>query len=541
MLKVFLVEDEVIMRNGIKRNIPWEQEGFTFVGEASDGELAWPLIKKTKPDILITDIRMPFMDGLELSELVRKEMPDTKIIILSGYSEFDYAKQAITLGVTDYLLKPITSEKLMEAVRRVGDIIREEHAHRDLVAQYKKEMQENISLEKKKLFDSIVLQNHSTRELLEQGRLLGMDLTAAFYTVLLFKLMTPGESQTYSKELVYAGERVNEEINRWENVLAFDRGPEGWAFLLKAESQEQMENDLKRLEEKICELLKDNMELRHFCGIGDTVQRMSDIRHSYQSASKAFASRFFVEKSQFVRASQIEKGKLMETQDMSLISVDSSKINRKLVENFLKVGVAEEIDDFVEEYFDNIGPENYRSLMFCHYLIVDMNFCAYQFLESLGLDPAALPGECREVDQFSDYATSPEGMMRYVKRLFTETLRLRDSSARNKYQYIIEAAKTCVLENFQNNEFSMNQAAAMVNISPSYFSTLFRQETGTTFIEYLTDVRLGKAKELLMCTDMRSSEIGYQVGYKDSHYFSYIFKKICGCTPKEYRARKSEG
>ena len=132
-------------------------------------------------------------------------------------------------------------------------------------------------------------------------------------------------------------------------------------------------------------------------------------------------------------------------------------------------------------------------------------------------------------------------MKSYVKKLFEETMRLRDNSARNRYQDLIQNAKKCVMENFQNNEFTMNQAAAMVNISPSYFSTLFRQETGKTFIEYLTEVRLSKAKELLMCTDMRSSEIGYQVGYKDSHYFSYIFKKVCGCTPKEYRSRKSEG
>ena len=108
MLKVFLVEDEVVMRNGIKNNIPWESEGFQFVGEASDGELAYPLIKKEKPDILITDIRMPFMDGLELSRLVKKELPQIKIIILSGYNEFDYAKTAINIGVTDYLLKPIS-------------------------------------------------------------------------------------------------------------------------------------------------------------------------------------------------------------------------------------------------------------------------------------------------------------------------------------------------------------------------------------------------------------------------------------------------
>lgn len=540
MIKVFLVEDEVIMRNGIKRNIPWEREGFTFVGDASDGELAWPLIKKTQPDILITDIRMPFMNGLELSELVRKEMPDTKIIILSGYSEFDYAKQAITLGVTDYLLKPITSEKLMEVVKRVAAVILEERAQRDLVAQYRKEMREHISLEKKRLFDRIVLQDGSAREFLEQGRALGIDLTAACYTVLLFKLMTPDESQAYSKELVSAAERINAGAESWENLLAFDRGPEGWAFLLKSETAEQAEKELGQLEERVRAMLGEDA-VQYFGGVGDTVQRLSDIRGSYQSASKAFASRFFAEKSQFVRACQVESREYREEGDMSLIAVDSSKINRELVENFLRVGVAEEIDDFVEEYFDGIGPENYRSLMFCHYLIVDMNFCACHFLEKLGVNPLELSAECRDVDRFSYYATSEAGMTDYVKKLFRETIRLRDGSVRNKYQSVIEKAKACVLEHFQNNEFSMNQAAAMVNISPGYFSTLFRQETGTTFMEYLTDVRLGRAKELLMCTDLRSSEIGYQVGYKDSHYFSYIFKKICGCTPKEYRARKSEG
>ena len=541
MMKVFLVEDEVIIRNGIKNNIPWEKEGFEFAGEASDGELAWPLIKNTKPDILITDIKMPFMNGLELSELVRREMPDTKIIILSGYSEFEYAKQAITLGVTDYLLKPITSEKLMEVIKRVAAIIQEERAHRDLVAQYKKEMQENISLEKKQLFERIILQNCSTREFLEQGRELGLDLAAAYYTVLLFKLMAQEEHNAYSGELVRATEALNEALGKNENVISFERGPEGWAFILKAESRSEVEENIRKFEENIQEILKEYESVHYFGGVGETVQRMRDIRISYQTASKAFASRFFMEKDQFIQVSQIEDGRHGEERDMSLIAVDSSNIDRKLVEKFLRVGVAEEVNDFVDEYFENIGLQNYRSRMFCHYLIVDMNFCACQFLESLNIDPAALPSECRDVDQFSYYASSADGMKSYVKKLFEETMRLRDNSARNRYQDLIQNAKKCVMENFQNNEFTMNQAAAMVNISPSYFSTLFRQETGKTFIEYLTEVRLSKAKELLMCTDMRSSEIGYQVGYKDSHYFSYIFKKVCGCTPKEYRSRKSEG
>ena len=111
MIKVFLVEDEIIIREGIRYNIDWEKEGLEFVGEASDGELAYPLIQKTKPDILITDIKMPFMDGLELSRLVKQEMPEVKIIILSGYDEFEYAREGIDIGITDYLLKPVSERK----------------------------------------------------------------------------------------------------------------------------------------------------------------------------------------------------------------------------------------------------------------------------------------------------------------------------------------------------------------------------------------------------------------------------------------------
>ena len=151
MIKVFLVEDEIVMRNGIKNNIPWEKEGLEFAGEASDGELAYPLIRKVQPDILITDIRMPFMDGLELSELVKKEFPRIKIIILSGYNEFDYAKQAIHIGVTDYLLKPITAAKLLEAVKKVADVIEKEREDARLMDKYRLEMAENTVLERQRL------------------------------------------------------------------------------------------------------------------------------------------------------------------------------------------------------------------------------------------------------------------------------------------------------------------------------------------------------------------------------------------------------
>lgn len=540
MLKVFLVEDEIIIRNGVKNNIPWEQEGFTFVGEAGDGELAWPLIKQTKPDILITDIRMPFMDGLELSGLVRKELPDTKIIILSGYSEFDYAKQAINLGVANYLLKPISGEKLLEAVKQVADIIREERAQTLLVEQYRLENGENVKVEKIRLFEQIVAGTATTREILDRGELLELDLAAPFYTVLLLKLVDSGESMDSSAQVMEASEKVDEAIMKNPEFFAVERGLEGLAILMKSEEERQAGTQLMNLEKEIQEILTQYPEVSYFGGAGETVQRMRDIRRSYIGASKAFASRFFTEKNRFLTVEQIRELKPAGMKDMSLKSVDASKINRKLVEDFLKSGLEEETKNFVEEYFKNIGHENYESLMFCHYLIVDMNLCASHFLESIGIDSALLPAQCRDVREFADTLQCEEGMISYVTKLFTETIRLRDKSSRNKYMELITAAQKIILENFQNNEFSMNQAAAMVNLSPGYFSTLFRQETGVSFVEHLTGIRLEKAKALLMCTNMRSSEIAYEVGYKDAHYFSYIFKKVCGCTPKEYRARKGE-
>ena len=136
MLKIFLVEDESIVREGLRDNIPWQQYGYQFVGEAGDGEMALPLIQKTKPDVLLTDIKMPFMDGLELSRLVKKALPKTQIIVFSGYNEFDYAKEAIKIGISDYLLKPVTSVSLMDALKKVADKIQEEQEHSRLLERY---------------------------------------------------------------------------------------------------------------------------------------------------------------------------------------------------------------------------------------------------------------------------------------------------------------------------------------------------------------------------------------------------------------------
>ena len=151
MLKVFLVEDEFVIREGIKNNIDWKAHGYEFCGEAGDGELAYPMIQKLRPDIVITDIRMPFMDGLELSRLIRKELPDTEIIILSGYQEFEYAKEAIKLGVAQYLSKPINGGELLAELDELSAKIEEKRIAIQIRERYLQEMEENNLRERKKL------------------------------------------------------------------------------------------------------------------------------------------------------------------------------------------------------------------------------------------------------------------------------------------------------------------------------------------------------------------------------------------------------
>ena len=225
MIKVFLVEDEMLIREGIKNSIQWEKEGYEFVGEASDGELALPMILKEKPDILITDIRMPFMTGLELSRLVKQELPWTKILIISGYDDFEYAKEAIRVGVTEYLLKPISSVKLLETLQSVSEEIFQERKERDLRDIYQQEMQENTELKKMKFFSRLLSGDFSLAEALEEGKEFGMNLSAQMYQIILFKVRAKQTGK--EKEFGQAYAAVEAAAQAYSQIYSVQRSVDG--------------------------------------------------------------------------------------------------------------------------------------------------------------------------------------------------------------------------------------------------------------------------------------------------------------------------
>ncbi len=535
MWKVFLVEDEFVIREGIKKNIDWQANGYEFCGEAGDGELAWPMIQKTKPDIVITDIRMPFMDGLELSRLIKKEMPWIEIIILTGHQEFEYAKEGITLGVAQYLSKPISGEELLREIGVVAQKIEEKRKEQEIKEKYRQEMEENFQKERKELFGYLVTGSKSVTELLELGEKQGMDLSAMWYGIVLMKTQSMNHAQDeYSNSLIEIEERLKL-LDQKKQVLSFDRNLEGKAMLFRADSKEELETIRKEYLEEMEQMLREYDSVRYFGGVGAAVNRLRELSVSFESASHAFAHRYLIGESCILNSTDMEQGVYREQEEFHLHDVNTKQIDRNKIKEFLKLGDQGEVIYFVEEFFKALGTGALKSNIFRQYITMDAYFCVVDFLEGLELmrDEIAAP------DMMSGAQQSQENAMQYVVSIMTRAIELRDGKASNHYGDIVDEVMDYIEKHYAEEELSLNLLASHVNFSPNHLSMVFSQQTGQTFIKYLTDFRMNKAKELLRCTNKRSSAIALEVGYKDSHYFSYLFKKTQGMTPTQYRGGKS--
>lgn len=540
-IKVFLVEDEMVIRRGIKNSIDWEKEGYIFCGEASDGELAYPMIIKEKPDILITDIRMPFMDGLELCKLVKKELPNIKILILSGYDEFDYAKEAIRLGVTEYLLKPISSGKLLEALNGVSESIRREKEDKDLVRKYMEEMRENTEHEKQKFFEQMIAGNLSMADALETGKKYEMNLSAGMYNLLLFRY-TLGKENRKSGELLGEAEYAIEKLTeRLEYVFEFQRGVEGWAFLLMADNEEQMSERVKELSKDLEEIMKNYSTIAYFGGVGQPVARLRELEESFREAERALAARFTMELNRIISVEDIRMAQNVDTlDDIEITSFGEIEKTRTMLEKFLNNGAEDEIDEFVDVYINELPEENLKSVLMRQYIIMDAYIVMMSFCEKIEGIEGEMQAQSEELKNSMKTIQTLEEIKNYIRMLLKKIIGVRDTISGRRYSDIIEIAKDQIRKTYMSDEISLNTIAAEVGMSPNYFSSIFSKEMGKTFVEYLTEIRMDRAKELLMCSSMKTSEIGYEVGYKDPHYFSYIFKKTQNCTPKEFRARGKE-
>lgn len=538
MLKVFLAEDEFIIREGIKNNIDWQAHGYEFCGEASDGELAFPLIQKTRPDILITDIKMPFVDGLALSRLVKKELPETEIIILSGYEEFDYAKEAIQIGVARYLLKPINGETLLQEIDSVAEIILGKQKEKEIREKYQKEMEENSLRDQMDLFQHLVTGDCSMEELLSVAGKLDLKIMAPWYSIVLLKIQSmKHDYEEYSGSIVVVDERIAK-LAEPEHVLIFDRALEGRAFLFKADSEEELLAYQKEYLGDVKEVLSSYVNLRYFGGIGTPVNRLREIPASFEDASHAFAHRYLVAESCILDSSLLMQEGAAEHEDFRISAVNPEQIDRAKMQEFLRTGDLDEVIYFVDEFFGKLDGGAMKSRIFRQYITMDAYFSIVDFLKGLGLQK----DEIEAPDQDSSILQDEKSAMDYIVRIMEKALVLREKKASSRYEDVVSEVIHYIEDNYAQEELSLNLLASHVNFSPNHLSMIFSQQTGQTLIRYLTDYRMNRAKELLRCSSKKSSVISMEVGYKDPHYFSYLFKKTQGMTPTQYRGgRAAEG
>lgn len=530
MIKVFLVEDEFVIREGIKKNIDWAGHGYEFCGEASDGELAFPMIKKEKPDIVITDIRMPFMNGLELSKLIKKEMPWVEIIILSGFEEFEYAKEAIKIGVAQYLTKPISGDDLLKELDTLSTKIEENKREREIREKYLSEMKENTVSERKEFFEKLVTGSESAAELIQSAERLEIKISSIYYNILLSKINVKAQNQdVYSHRLISIEEEIENIIDE-DYVIMFDRDLEGKAFLFKADTEEELNRVISDFCDKLKEIFEKYEGIRYFGGIGEMAERLRDVPSSFETANKAFTKRYFTTESAFVRSDEIEERDVSEDK-FDVENLDVKHLDRSKIKEFLKFGDGAETEYFVDEYLAGLGTNAIKSQIFRQYIIMDVYFSVVEFINSISSDD-----DSQSLNGYKpDLVRTEEESRNYIISLINKGIELREGNVSGHNNDVVDAVKQYIEENFADDELSLNSMASHVNFSPNHLSMVFSQQTGNTLIKYLTDYRMNKAKEFLKCTNKKSSEISLMVGYKDPHYFSYLFKKTQGVTPTQFR------
>ena len=526
MYKVFVVDDEIVIREGLRNNFRWEENGFSLVGEASDGEIALPMIRDERPDILITDIRMPFMDGIALCREVHKVMPWIQIVILSGYDSFEYAKQAISLGVQEYLLKPISSRDLGEVLLRIKDRIERENAERRNLEKLRSQMTAGRQMVLSQVLGNVLmnkLPDEEGEKICTQMRAMGVNLFSPCYTVIEFR--KGGGASTYPD--LHAA--MMQSAENWRETVFLYSNEKALCALVLGDSEQDIEERAYSFARSALDELERSDDSGAWAAIGEMVRHFGDVSRSYQSARHI--RRSFENSGQPLQMRRIigSRDSLPPArQSGQAIGVQSLYEHMKYVD----------LGDFQEHYTGYLRSLRDMGALLPidgKYLYTEALVTAFRIIQEAGGDPKELlDARWLEREEFSqedfDRAAS-EGLT-----VLHRAIKYRDSKGQVKGNPAVNKARQYLAGHFTDPGLTFQEVVDHVAMSTSHFSTLFAQSTGSTFTKYLINLRMTKARELLYNTDMRSSEIAYAVGFSDPHYFSYLFKKQMGVTPSEFRA-----
>ena len=517
--KVFFVDDEASMRAGIRNSVDWENSDFILAGEAPDGEIALSLMEEIKPDILVTDVRMPFMDGLELSKKAKLAMPHLKIIILSGHDEFEYAKQAIAIGVEDYLLKPITSAMLMETLNLVAARLTEEKKE----IKHVEDMKEGERASKVEGLISDLLYGGIDLDLAPiLAEELGCPIMAEHYLVMYIEFHRYSHS---IPEVYYdARESALSILEGSENILLLWQGADRLICVLMDQEEKQLEKKAYSLAREVKNKVEESEQCLVSIALGTVVSHIKDWPKSLTDADISRQYMNLTKRNQIISMQDIRTDSLM----------PFSALHKLPAADKLRYASHGDIPQLVAAHFEGSSS---GSFVYMNYILMDVLMSASKIIEELGGNGNEVLAEYSDVSKLLQASYGAEKMKTLLTGIFEKVITFRDNAAGGAYRDIISKAQKYIQDNFLDKDISIHLVAREVGLSPNYFSTIFSQETGETFISYLTNLRIEHAKLLLKTTSMRTIDISHEIGYNDTQYFSYVFKKKVGMTPKEFRSK----
>ena len=539
LYRILLVDDEEEVRKAIIRNIEWEKLGFQMAQDAENGEDALEKIEQLKPDVIMTDIRMPYMDGLTLTKRIRQKYPSMKILIFSGYDDFEYAQQAIKLNVTEYILKPVNVEELTGILNRVRENLDEEIAQRRDVSMLRRRYLSSLPIIRELFLNDLVQGNVEEADICPKLEEYGVDilnarkLTAAVVSLEPEERLKGRDSSPLQQErkLIPISVRglVEDRLRDYFRFTSFISA--GGITFIAAIDQDSTQTGLIDLLADACKEVQRILGITVTIGVGYSTQRPERIGESYQSAVDALGYKAIV-----------GTGGTIYINDMEPVSRGKLQLNPKdetELENRIKFGTPETIGEAVREIAGRMEDTRAHASQYQVYRFSLIN-CIMRLMQQYDMDLRQIfdaEGDIiRLMGSGHGREEFPVWLTRVACRMNEFINRRRDNTARQ----VIEEAKQYIQDHYQEPDLSVEMVCRQLHMSPAYFSTIFRKETGKTCVAYLTDVRLNRAVELLNQTSDKTYVIARKVGYQEQNYFSYVFKKRYGVSPTKYRGTQAD-
>lgn len=532
VLKVMIADDEPKVCQLIYHLVDWEQFGLEVIGIVNDGVSAYQMIMEKKPQIVITDIRMPNYDGLELIRRAKERFPDLYFIIISGYSYFDYARSAIKYGVEDYLLKPLKKKEIERTLRKIVD--KHNRLQEDVRKMEKMNTMVRASEEKvrKNLIAELFMNPESVKKSMEQGTL-NEEYRCRFvdgvYAILNIQPFLPGEqferaelSLLLSKLYQQAKERLEGSCE--ETVLSIRENRVIGILNAKDPEMQEAKKRLNRLKSDFKYMTDIFRQVRPIMGLGGIKQNMTDLFQSLEEAEVSVLNRIGKPEETFF---EYANGKTAGVAVQDIVDLDFRNDFLGRLERFDLDGLSlmiKKIGTRLEPYvFDGRLIYNCYTEIANIFLFGTKNF-------NIKIDVHEMDWFRKRYDMYMSLQEVFAGLARDINMMLTDFEKQKHFQEKKP----IRLAKQLIHEKY-NESLSLDDVSKAIGFNSAYFSYLFKKETGKTFSEYLTEVRIEQAKRLLTSTDTGVYEIAYQVGYKDEKYFSRLFRKITGLRPSEYK------